>query len=164
MRAALILALTLTLAACSTPSIVKDAADWVLPKGEKLQWKALRLQPQPNANQNSPIALDLVLALDQVTADKLETLTGTQWHLQREGLLNGLQGMVAIQKFELTPGDGIQVLEDELPKARALHAYVFANLKGEAVGRLRISTRPKQVVIEVGETELHLRTDPPLRP
>lgn len=160
----LILAAVCTLTACTAPGFVKDAAEWVVPKGDKLQWNSLRLQPQPNANQNSPIALDLVLALDQVAAEKLETLTGSQWHQQREGLLSSLQGLVSIRRFEITPGDGVQVTEESLPKERAIQVYIFAGLRGEALGRLRISPKLKQVAVEVSETELHLRTDPPHRP
>lgn len=162
-RLMLFLLMPLCLIGCATPSFVKDAAEWVVPSGDKIQWRSLRLQPQPNANQNSPVALDLVLALDLITADKLETLSGPQWHQQREALLPGLLGMVVVRRFELTPGDGIQIPEDALPKERATRVLVFANLKGEALGRLRLNPKLRQVVVEVGETDLNLRIDPPPR-
>jgi len=149
---------------CSTPAFIKDATDWVIPSGDKIQWRSLQLQPQPNANQNSPIAVDLVLALDLITADKLETLTGAQWHTQREALLPGLQGMVNIRRYELTPGHGLQIPEADLPKERAMRVLVFAHLKAETLGRLRLNPKLRQVVIEIGEADLSLRTDPPPRP
>ncbi|MEY3572965.1 MAG: hypothetical protein RJA77_880 [Pseudomonadota bacterium] len=149
---------------CSTPAFIKDAADWVVPSGDKIQWRSLQLQPQVNANQNSPIAIDLVLALDQITADKLEALTGAQWHAQREALLPGLQGMVVIRRFELTPGNGLQMTESDLPKERAMRVLVFAHMKAETPGRLRLNPKVRQVVIEIGETDLSLRTDPSPRP
>lgn len=155
--------ISVALFGCAAPDFVKTATEWVVPTGEKLQWQSLRLQPQPNANQNSPVALDIVLALDAVTADKLEALTGAQWHQQREGLLGGLQGLAVVLRFELTPGDGILVAEDALPKERAMRVLAFANLKGDAPGRLRLNPRARHLLIEIGETDLRMRADPPSR-
>lgn len=158
---ALAIALLILLSGCSTPGFLRSAVQWVSPDGEKLEWHSLRLQPHPNANQNSPVAIDLVLALDQIAADKLDTMTGPQWHLQRDGLMGALQGQLVVRRFELTPGDGVVIPEDSLPKERAIRVYVFASLREEVLGRLRLNPRVRQVIVEVGQSELLLRTDPP---
>ena len=61
--------LCLQLAACGS----------LFPKGTRVDWSELTLSAAPNANQNSPVAVDVVMVLDDAMLGRLTELTAAKW-------------------------------------------------------------------------------------
>ena len=51
----------------------------LFPKGTRVSWNELTLSAAPGANQNSPVAVDVVMVLDDAMLARVTELTAAKW-------------------------------------------------------------------------------------
>lgn len=86
---------------CATPSWLC----WVPPGPRRVN-----LIADPSANNDSAVAVDLVLISDQQAASQIETLTAPEFFAHRQQLERDFPGGFEVRSWELAPG---QILRDQ---------------------------------------------------
>lgn len=149
--AMLLCAATVTgLAGCST---YQSAKNLLFPPGEKLNWSELGFLVEPLINENSPVAVDLVLVRDALLVARLEKLSAQQWFFQRASLQQAAPDDLVIRSWELTPGDSLRVLKKDLPTERALRVFLFTGYRTPADHRLTLDPLAPRVLIDFGPSQ-----------
>ena len=91
------------LAGCALPGFLTF-------KGTKLGWSEVTLSAAPGANQNSPIAVDVVLVFEDDMLERLVELPATKWFGVRADLRKTFPKSLSYRTWELVPGQTIQLL------------------------------------------------------
>ena len=136
------------------------------PKAVMLRTRALvggrvevRVLVAPDANQNSPVAVDLIYLYNEDLLERLVQLTAKQWFDQREQVKRDfLPGEGAdIWSWEWVPGQQIPI--QQLPiKTSAVAGLIFANYHAPGNHRFRIDPF-EDLVIQLGEQDLTVDTE-----
>ena len=110
----------------------------------------------PNANANSPVAVEMVAVFDKKMAGEVAGLTASDWFHRREQFGRDYPERWRSKRWEFVPGQSMPLhrLERELRRARAV--YLWADYPGEGPHRVRLDTF-KDVVIEFGEKDVTVR-------
>lgn len=112
------------LASCAT----KDAPT--------LTFESVSLTAVEAANDNTPVAVDLLLVRDQALVDKLLALTAAQWFQQRAQFEADYPKDLSVYGWEIVPG---QTLEDKIPSTPPAWAgIVFTSYHTAGAHRLRV--------------------------
>ena len=61
----------------------------------------------PDANNNSPIAFDVVLATDKALVKKLLAMSAADWFNKREQIKRDYQGKIQVHSWEWVPGQDV---------------------------------------------------------
>ncbi len=87
----------------------------------------VRILTNKDANNNSPIRVDLVIVYSKKLFKEIRDLNSTQWFQQKRKYLNGFPGQIVANQWELIPGQVIA--EDTLTfsKTVADGIIIFAN-------------------------------------
>jgi len=102
----------------------------------------------PNANDNSPVAVDLVIAYDKMLLAELVKLPARQWFERREQFRRDYPESIQIESWELTPGQTLAARPIDT-RRYTTGALVFANYLGPGEHRLRIG-KESTLVISLG--------------
>ena len=139
LRAAAVLSLTLLAAACADkPSAMLDTVSVTV---------------APNANDTTPIAIDLIAVRDKALVDKLGALTAAEWFAQREQAMRDHPTALGLTSWELVPGQTMRV---ERPQAEPAWAVlVFANYASPGPHRLRVPDT-RTLTLTAGEKDVEL--------
>ena len=114
--------------------------------------RAIQIVAEPNANQNSATAIDIVFVYDPAALTRLPK-TGPEWFAKKAALAIGLGDAIDTVSLQVPPATVIN--DVALPKRarKAVTVYCYANYisaSGQAMGNL---TGYKQVRIRLqGET------------
>lgn len=120
--AALLLAVCPLLSGCAGPVIATER---------------IQIVAEPDANQSSATAVDLVFIYDQAALGVLPR-TGPSWFASKEALMRGLATDIEVVPFEVPPGVQIDVSVPARSRS-AIAVYSYANYlhpAGQAVGSL----------------------------
>jgi len=135
------------LAACST---VKD---FVMPSGVKLDWESVSLSVAAGANNDYPLAIDLVLVNDEVLAQKLMGMTARDWFNARNGMRKAYPDAISIDSFELAPGESIKLSDKRWSGRRVAAALVFADYLVAGPHLARVDALRGRVQLDFGASE-----------
>lgn len=138
------------LAGCST---YQSAKNLLFPPGEKLNWSELGFLVEPLINENSPVAVDLVLVRDALLVPRLDKLSAQQWFFQKASLQQAAPDDLVIRSWELTPGDSLRVLQKDLPTERALRVFLFTGYRSPGDHRLTLDPLAPRVLIDFGPSQ-----------
>lgn len=138
------------LASCST---YQSAKNFLFPPGEKLNWSELGFFVEPLINENSPVAVDLVLVRDALLIARLDKLTAQQWFFQKASLQQAAPDDLIVRSWELTPGDSLRVLQKHLPSERALRVFLFTGYRSPGDHRLTLDPLAPRVLIDFGPNQ-----------
>ena len=108
----------------------------------------------PEANQNNPIAVDLVLVSDKKLLKELTKMSAKDWFLQKHQIQldNPKEIDLSAGSWEWAPGQAVQL--DRLTVRRAIiGGVIFANYFTEGVHRAVINPR-KAIVLTLGKEHL----------
>ena len=94
----ILLLLMLSLSGCST---VKNS---LFPPGVKPDWDQVSLTTAAGSNRDFPIAVDIVLVMDEVLVRKISTMKASDWFASRAGLIKANPGELDVESLELVPG------------------------------------------------------------
>ncbi|SOE00371.1 hypothetical protein [Caenispirillum bisanense] len=119
---ALVVAAALSVAACAeNPELLLDRVE---------------LAATPRANDDTPVAVDLVMVHDQPLVDQVLALSAVDWFKQRDQLRRDHPEGLTVFSWEVVPN---QVLEDEVLNEKAAWAgIVFTSYRTPGAHRLRI--------------------------
>lgn len=132
----------LLLAGCSLPGFLSF-------KGTKLGWDEVDLSAAPTANQNSPVALDIVLVLDEPMIDRLAELPAAKWFGARADLQKTYPKALSYRSWELVPGQTLRVPGDSFGSPRVVAVFVFANYTSPGAHRVRVEELKKPIVVRL---------------
>ena len=111
-----------------------------------------------NANQNNPIALDLVIVYDERLLDQLIGMSSKDWFVKREQIKRDYLDGTGLEywSWEWVPGQGVPI--QELPlKSMAKGGLVFADYYSPGTHRFRID-QFKDIKIQLEEN--HFSVEP----
>ncbi|KAF1045347.1 hypothetical protein [Xylophilus sp.] len=128
--AALLLA---PLAGCALPGFLSF-------KGTKVDWSEVTLAAAPLANDNSPVAVDIVFALDDAMTDRLAELPAAKWFAARADLLKTYPKSLSYRTWELVPGQTLRVAGDSFGSPRVAAVFVYADYVAPGAHRVRVES------------------------
>jgi type VI secretion system protein len=139
------------LAGCGAMSAVTSMVSSVMePKPAAPDWKSLVITANNDANQNSPIAVDVVYIKDKAMVTALLATSSSKWFATRSDLLRSFGDSVEISSFELMPSQSIRLDAKALAGNFALAALVFADYPTPGEHRERLQMASPGYVLQLG--------------
>ena len=117
---------------------------------------SLEVRAVPNANGDSPVAVDVVVPYAKEMMDQLVGITAREWFRRREQFKRDFPTEFDLLELEIVPGT---VRKEDLQlrdSAKAEGAIVFASYFSEGVHRVRID-RLENIVIDLLEHQFVVR-------
>lgn len=143
-----LLALCLSLlGGCGTVNSVMNLIGF---KGTRLAWKEVLIDASEGANQNSPVAIDIVFALDEASIDRLTALTASKWFSTRADLLRTFPGTVSYKSWELTPGQTLRLPGSTFGSPNVVAVFVFADYLAPGEHRVRVEQLQNGIIVQLG--------------
>lgn len=140
LRAFVCAGLVLQLGGCALPAFLRF-------DGERVKWTQLTLSAAPDANQNSPVAVDLVLVTDEKLLARLSELTAAKWFEARADLLKTYPGELRHGSWEIVPGQVLKVPGQRFEGPRVMGVLAFANYAAPGAHRARVQTLQGSLVL-----------------
>ena len=149
-RALLLMVLVSALLTASGCSSIKN---FVTPAGVKLDWESVSLSVAAGANNDYPLAIDLVLVTDEALAQKLMGMTARDWFNARNGMRKAYLDAISIDSFELAPGESIKLSDKRWSGRRVAAALVFADYLVAGPHLARVDALRGRVQLDFGASE-----------
>lgn len=132
--------LTLLLAA----GLALSACSFTL--GPNVAVRSVGLQVADKANNNAPIAVDLVLITEDKLIDQILALSAADWFNKRAQFQRDYPEGVSVISWEVVPGQVVPASEIER-KYRVSAAVIFANYQAAGSHRFRLGEEEKVRVL-----------------
>ena len=142
-----LLMLMLSLSSCST---VKST---LFPPGVKPDWDQVSLTTAAGSNRDFPVAVDIVLVMDEALARKISTMKAADWFAGRAGLIKANPGDLDIESLELVPGATITLPGKRFSEKRVFLAVIVADYLTAGEHNVRIDTFKGKLRVELGATD-----------
>lgn len=122
-----------------------------------VKMRSLALEVAPQANDDTPIAIDFVVVNDASVLQTLLTTNATQWFEQRAQFQRDNPTTLKVWSLELVPGQRVSF--DKVPVAgeKALALLAFAGYHDAGSHRLRLDNT-RDVIIRLDSKDLHVQT------
>ena len=141
------LMLLLCLGGCS---MVKKT---LFPPGVKLDWDLVSLTTAASSNRDFPVAVDIVLVMDEALARKISNMKAADWFASRAGLIKANPGDLDIESLELVPGATITLPGKRFSEKRVFLAVIVADYLTAGEHNVRVDTFKGKLSIELGATD-----------
>jgi type VI secretion system protein len=105
----------------------------------------------PNANDNSPVAIDLVIAYDPMLLAELIKLPARQWFERRDQFRRDYPETIQVESWELTPGQTLAGRPIDV-RRQSTGAVVFANYRAPGEHRVRVGKEKTLVITLLAKT------------
>jgi type VI secretion system protein len=92
-------------------------------------------------NHGSPVAVDLVLVLDQKPLSGLVTLRASEWFSNRQDYMRQYPNQIRVTSWEIVPGQIIPPLNVSGDQEKLIGVFIFADYPGERSFRADASKR-----------------------
>lgn len=135
------------LGGCGTVNSVMNLIGF---KGTRLAWKEVVIDAAEGANQNSPVAIDIVFALDEASIDRLTALTASKWFSTRADLIRTFPGTVSYKSWELTPGQTLRLPGSTFGSPNVVAVFVFADYLAPGEHRVRVEQLQNGIIVQLG--------------
>jgi type VI secretion system protein len=106
--------------------------------GTRVDWSEVTLSAAPGANQNSPVAVDVVMVLDEAMLGRLAELPASKWFGARADLQKTFPQSLSYRSWELVPGQTLRVPGATFGSPRVAGVFIFANYATPGAHRLRV--------------------------
>ena len=140
------------ISACSVIDIPAKAYDvakeFVFPSGEKLKWEEVTIGVGREANENSPIAVDIVLIFNEGLVKKVSELTSSDWFKSKNYVLKTFPQDLVVKSWELAPGDSLQIPSSFFGNERVFSVIAFADYFSAGEHRVKIDHLKGGIVLE----------------
>ena len=142
---ALLIPLVLLASACGLPNRVRSMFGGQLP---------IQVSIAPDANENTPLAVDFVVVYEKKILDKLLEKKARDWFAGREQFLRDYPDGVKSSKWEWVPGQEVQPIEIDYGVG-AKQVVLFADYLTPGEHRARIDPqRPFRLILGPSELEV----------
>lgn len=118
----------------------------------------LNITIDPVANENSPVALDLVLIKDKNFWKTAPAMTAKDWFAQRSDLQRRYRKKLEVHSWEWVPGQAIAPIIIKVPR-RFSGAMVFANYPSPGTHSAPVPLG-SNVIIALQENDFFLESKP----
>lgn len=108
--------------------------------GPSISTRALSFQVDPEANEQSPVPVELVVIYDPEVMPALLEMTARQWFEARRQLLLDHPRGIRSHLWELVPGQELPLQRLPLPRDGAVAALVYADYRSPGPHRVRVDT------------------------
>lgn len=108
------------------------------PKAVKPDWKELRIVTAVDANDNSPLAIDVVLITERALVDDLSALSAAQYFAARDDMRRSQPDALVVQSLELAPGQSFEIDPKPFRAKKGWAALMFANYGTPGAHRYRL--------------------------
>jgi type VI secretion system protein len=122
----------------------------------KIALSDLSVIAAPNANDDSPVAFEIVMVKDEALAAKLLTLTAAQWFDPAATWKIDFPQQLQTWYYELPPGKQIVLNPTEFAGKSSYAVLLFANYRNNSPNRLRLETYSKATVL-LAEKDIKLQ-------
>jgi type VI secretion system protein len=123
----------------------------LFPSGDKVKWDDLTLAASDEANNDSPIAVDVVFVTDKTLLARIAELPASKWFAVRGDLKGTFPDAIRYQSWELVPGQRVVVPGDTLRGPRVAGVFVFADYPGPGAHRVRVDRFDGRLVVQLGD-------------
>jgi type VI secretion system protein len=107
--------------------------------GDKgIQSRLIEFQVAQGANQDSPIAVDIVYVYDPQLVPQLTKMTAHDWFQKRSAVRQAFPTGFDVTSIEVVPGQKGPVEQVQPKASQAIAAFVFANYASEGTHRARV--------------------------
>jgi type VI secretion system protein len=127
------------------------------PKPTRLDWNRLTLAAAVDANDNSALAVDVVLVRDKALLDKLLAMPASAYFSARGDLQSSFPDGLTVFRYEITPGLKIDVDRKRLGADKVWAALVFANYATPGEHRQRLPLTGSGYLLELNVQDLVAR-------
>lgn len=124
--------------------------DWI----DGMSISRISITAEPEANQNTAIAVDLVMLSDTEAATAILKLSARDWFTHRAAFLRDYPDGVTVQSWEIVPGQVLRDAKVDSPSGMKA-AVVFALYDNDGEHRLRL-TDSSEVHLMLGADEVRL--------
>ncbi len=144
-----------SLGGCSTitgavKGAVNKAMNLVTFKGTRLNWSEVVIAANEGANLNSPVAVDIVLVLDEAALEKLTALPASKWFQARADMLRTFPGTFSYRSWEVAPGQNLRLRGDSFGTPSVVGVFVFADYLTPGEHRMRVEQLEDGIIVELG--------------
>ena len=114
----------------------------------------VRVRVVPRANENNPVAVDLILVSDKKLLEQLMRMSAKEWFEQKHQIQLDYpkETDLTAGRWEWVPGQSVKL--DRLPVRRAIVGGItFANYLSEGPHRVAMNPR-KDILLTLGEKDI----------
>jgi len=117
----------------------------------------VRVEIAESANDDSPVAVDIVLVYDRFLSERLLTMPARQWFATRDQIMRDylLEAGVACWSWEWVPGQRVGDIELAV-RSGARTAFVFAGYHTEGAHRVRFDPLT-DIALRIDKTDFVVR-------
>lgn len=133
-----------SLAACGS------IAKFVMPSGNRLDWSGLTVIAAPDANLNTPVALDVVQVRDEATLALVSALPAAKWFASRADLAKTFPEGLSIHSLEVTPAMTIKLAASAFAPSRQMGVFIFADYLTPGEHRARVDQLQGDILVRLG--------------
>jgi type VI secretion system protein len=123
--------------------------------------RSITLDVAPMANNDTPLAVDLVAVQDPELFKLLLSIPAKQWFAQRDQLRRDYLSALDVWSLELVPGQFMESRDIPMAAKGAVGLLVYAGYNNPGVHRLRLEQR-KAVWLRFESKNIRLLGDAPL--
>jgi len=134
------------LAGCST---ISKLAKVVVPSGGRLDWDGLTVVAAPDANLNTPVALDVVQVRDDAMLAVISSMPASKWFASRADLAKTFPEGLSIQSLEVPPGMTVKLAGTAFAPVRQIGAFVFADYLTPGEHRAKVDQLQGDIVVRL---------------
>lgn len=120
-----------------------------------LPLRTVAFQVAPGANNDTPIASDLVLILNKAREPQILALTATQWFVQRDQMLRDYPKDLAVMHFELVPGQTLPA-RPIVPQDGVTAAVLFSDYQAPGDHRIALADQ-ENAQVYLGATDADIK-------
>lgn len=103
-----------------------------------MQFNDTVIETVAGANDNTPVAVDIVAVSDSTLLSTIQALSAAQWFNAKSQLLRDSPGGLHIWSLELVPGSRFETRENPLQGVPAEAILLFARYRSAGDHRLRL--------------------------
>ncbi|MGF6380545.1 type VI secretion system protein [Paraburkholderia atlantica] len=122
--------------------------------GEKAKWSQVTFTASDDVNNNSPVAVDVVLVSDAAMLARLAEMPASKWFTARDDLVKTYPKNLRYRSWEIVPGLHLDVSGDAFAGSRVVGAFVFANYQDPGAHRARIEHFSGHMVVQLDSNNL----------
>ncbi|MEM5299317.1 hypothetical protein VSR82_34025 [Burkholderia sp. JPY481] len=122
--------------------------------GEKAKWSQVTFTASDDINNNSPVAVDVVLVSDPAMLARLAEMPASKWFTARDDLVKTYPKNLRYRSWEIVPGLHLDVSGDAFAGSRVAGAFVFANYQDPGAHRARIEHFSGHMVVQLDSNNL----------
>lgn len=142
--------LVVLMACLSACGITSTLTNLVAPKGTRLDWSNVTLVAPSGANQNTPIAVDVVLLRDEAPQAVVAALSAPKWFASRTDLAKSFPEGLTYRSLEIAPGQTLKLPGSSFGSPRVVGVLLFADYLAPGEHRLKVEQLQGELVVQLG--------------